>query len=293
AVLVDSVTTNQQRVAAFAVFRFAINVGAALGGLAGGLVATRSYAALFFANAGAALLFGASALFLPREAAATGGRDPGAEDATEAAGSRGGYREALADRRLRRFLLMTLTAEFVYVQSTVGLPLHIAGVGLTAADFGLLIGLNGVLVLLLELPTAGVVVKRRAEYVLAVGNVFTGIGLALTGLATEVVWLAATVLLWTLGEMMYSSVANAHLGGLSPPGMVGRYQGLYGATFAVGTGLGPLVGGALYAVAPWVLWAVVGVVGMVSAQLCLPAHRPGRRPATRTSQAQGLLDNSP
>jgi MFS family permease len=273
ALLVDSVTTNQQRVAAFAVFRFAMNIGAAVGGLVGGVLATHSYTQLFLGNAAAYLLFGVIAVLLLHDV-----RGAGSGESQDGPGSahpeqKGSYRQALSDRRLRRFLLMTLVAEFVYVQSTVGLPLHVNAVGLSAADFGLLIGLNGVLVLLFELPVASVVVRRRAEYVLAVGNLFTGIGLALTGLAGTMLWLSVTVILWTIGEMMYSSVANAHLGALSPATMVGRYQGLYGATFTLGTGIGPLIGGAVYAFHEGALWAVVGIAGLLSAELCLPSRR--------------------
>lgn len=44
AVLIDSVpATNQDRLAAFGVFRFAMNVGAALGGVIGGVLASTSY----------------------------------------------------------------------------------------------------------------------------------------------------------------------------------------------------------------------------------------------------------
>jgi predicted MFS family arabinose efflux permease len=181
-----------------------------------------------------------------------------------------GYRQALADRALVRFLLMTVVGEFVYIQSTVGLPLHVSDVGLGARDFGLLIGLNGLLVLVLELPTTGVVSRYRLEYVLAIGNLLIGVGLALTGFMTDMLLLSATVLIWTLGEMMSSSVANAYLGSLTPPRMVGRYQGLYFVAYTIGTGAGPLIGGAVYAIAPWALWALVGAAGLLAAQLCLP-----------------------
>ncbi|MEV7084615.1 MFS transporter [Streptomyces sp. NPDC093085] len=321
ALLMDSVTTNQQRVAAFAVFRFAMNIGAAVGGLAGGRLATHSYTELFLGNALACLLFAVIAVALLRdlprgarkttettettgttettettgttgntETAETGEtKEPLESRETEEPADKGSYRKALADRRLRRFLVMTVIAEFVYIQSTVGLPLHVTAVGLTAADFGTLIGLNGVLVLVCELPVAGVVVKRKATHVLAVGNLLTGLGLALTGFATDMLWLGATVVLWTLGEMMYSSVANAYLGGLSPDHMVGRYQGLYGAAFTLGTGVGPLIGGAVYAYHPWALWIVVGAAGLLSAQLCLPPRRALAPPEERPDR----LDQEP
>ena len=87
------------------------------------------------------------------------------------------------------------------------------------------------------------------------------------------VLLAATVLIWTLGEMMNSSISQAYVGSLAPPQMVGRYQGLHGVAYTIGTGAGPIIGGAVYAFGPWALWTLVGVAGLVSAQLSLPRRR--------------------
>jgi MFS family permease len=271
AVLLDSVApTNRQRLAAFGVFRFAMNIGAALGGVVGGVLAGTSYTGLFLANAAACLLFGSVVAVLLRDAP----RPPSGRDGPDGPTDRAaGYRQALADRTLVRFLLMTVLAEFVYVQSTVGLPLHVGDVGLGERDFGLLIGFNGLLVLLLELPITGAVARYRPEYVLAVGNLVTGAGLALTGFTTDMALLAATVLVWTVGEMMNSSISQAFLGSLAPARMVGRYQGLHGVAYTIGTGAGPLIGGAVYAVGPWALWALVGVAGLLSAQLSLPPRR--------------------
>jgi len=252
------------------VFRFALNVGAALGGVIGGVLASTSYVELFLVNAVACLLFGVVVALLLRDAPqARSDRDDTDSRADQAVG----YREALADRTLVRFLLMTVFAEFVYIQSTVGLPLHVSDVGLSERDFGLLIGLNGLLVLALELPITGAVSRYRPEYVLAIGNLITGVGLALTGLTTGMVMLAATVLFWTLGEMMNSSISQAYVGSLAPPQMVGRYQGLHGVAYTIGTGAGPIIGGALYAFGPWALWVLIGAAGLLSAQLSLPRRR--------------------
>jgi MFS family permease len=273
AVLLDSVSTDQQRLAAFGVFRFAMNIGAALGGVVGGVLASSSYTELFLANAAACLLFGVVMAVLLRDAPQPRTEQDDADAQDEPAV---GYRQALADRTLVRFLVMIVVAEFLYIQHTVGLPLHVSDVGLGARDFGLLIGLNGLLVLVLELPITGVVSRYRLEYVLAVGNLLIGLGLALTGLMDSFGLLAVTVLIWTFGEMMSTSVAQAYLGSLSPPHLIGRYQGLYGVAYTLGTGAGPLIGGAVYALAPWALWTMVAAAGLLCAQLCLP--RRGQRP---------------
>jgi MFS family permease len=94
--------------------------------------------------------------------------------------------------------------------------------------------------------------------------------------------LVATVVIWTLGEMMSTSIAQAYLANRTPPGMVGRYQGLYGAAYTTGTSAGPAIGGALYAIDPWALWGMVAVFGLLSAQLALPSRRAaaGRKAST-------------
>jgi len=125
----------------------------------------------------------------------------------------------------------------------------------------------------LELPITGVVSRYRLEYVLAIGNLLIGVGLALTGFMDSMFLLAVTVVIWTFGEMMSTSVAQAYLGSLAPPHLVGRYQGLYGVAYTLGTGAGPLIGGAVYAIDPRALWAMVGAAGLLCAQLCLPRRR--------------------
>jgi MFS family permease len=276
ALLVDGMDP-QRRLAAFGLFRLGMNVGAAVGGVLGGLLAARSFSWLFYGNAIASLAFGVITVLLVRDAPRR--EDQAKQREPEDPPAKTGYLVALADRRLRRFLTMTFVAEFVYIQCTVGLPLHVTSAGLSAADYGLLIGLNGLLVVLFELPVTGAISRRRPGYVLALGNVFTGVGLALTFFADSMVWLSATVLLWTAGEMLYASMAAAYLSGLAPPHLVGRYQGIYGAAINAGTGLGPLIGGLVYAFNTTAFWALVGVAGLWSAQLCLP---PWRRGITRS-----------
>ncbi|MFJ6618277.1 MFS transporter [Kitasatospora sp. NPDC091335] len=272
AVLVDCVAPGQ-RLAAFGVLRFAQNVGAALGGVLGGVVSSISYRGLFLVEAAVLLVFGAIVAVLLRDAPGEGsGSDEAAEPAV--AEPAVGYRQVLADRTLVRFLLMTVFSMFVYIQTSVGLPLHVTAVGLSERDFGLLMGLNGLLVVLLELPLISVVARYRPEYVLAAGNLFTCAGLALTGFTDGMGPLVATVLVWTLGEMVSSSIVQAHLVSLTPPGLVGRYQGLYGAAYTVGTGAGPVVGGAVYASSPGALWILVAVLGLLSVQLSLGLRRP-------------------
>src|SRR3954451_23923569 len=57
--------------------------------------------------------------------------------------------------------------------------------------------------------------------------------------------IAATVLVWTLGEILTASVSGAIIADLAPPHLRGRYSGFYGTAFSIAALLGPLVGSRL------------------------------------------------
>ncbi|SCG69300.1 MFS transporter [Micromonospora halophytica] len=269
-VLIDSVETHQQRLAAFGVLRFAQNLGFTLGGGIGGVLASISYEWLFLANAATGLLFGVFVAVLLRGTPRSRSDDEDADTQTDRSV---GYRRAFSDRVLVRFLLMTVCAELVYTQVTVGLPLHINDVGLSDRHFGYLMGLSGLLVLVLELPITALASRYRPEYMVALGNLVIGVGLALTGFAVTMGPLLATMVVWTFGEMLSTSIGQAHVANLTPPGMVGRYQGLYGAASTTGICVGPVIGGAVYAIEPSAMWVGVAVLGLLSALLALPRRR--------------------
>ncbi len=54
--------------------------------------------------------------------------------------------------------------------------------------------------------------------------------------------LALTVVIWTIGEIAGSPVAQAYVADLAPLHLRGRYQGAWGLTFALALVFGPLVG---------------------------------------------------
>src|SRR5439155_25589531 len=86
-------------------------------------------------------------------------------------GARGAYRKILSDRSFLIFLSSSLLISFVYFQGqSATLPLHVVRVShLTPADFGLLLSLNGLLVVLLELPISSITMHRPPKQMIAGG----------------------------------------------------------------------------------------------------------------------------
>ena len=260
-----------RRVPGFAIYRLAVNLGHAVGPAIGGFVAEHSFVWVFTADAVTSIAAGIVALtMLPEGRRSTREEEPV-----------GGFRGALVtDRSFLVFLLATTLVTLIAFQSTASFPLQVRASGLTSAHYGLLMSLNGVLVVLFELPLVGITRRLRPRPVMAVGIGLTGIGFALVAWADTFAFFALTVFVWTAGEIVFTPVAAAYVGDVAPEVLRGRYYGAWLLTHSLGVVLGPGLGTALYAVSPGGLWTACAGLGLVGALLVLasPRPRPGKAP---------------
>lgn len=268
--LLTDLTPDHQRVTTFAVLRFAESAAFA-GGLAlGGFLATHSFLWLFLGDAASSAAYGTIAVaLLPEGRRSQDGGEAGGRAAT-------GFRSILADRAFVRFLVATLVVFFVYFQLQATLPLHVRRSGMSAADFGLLLALNGVLVMAFELPLSSLTMRWPKRPVIATGFGLVGLGFGLTAVAHGFLPLAGTVAVWSLGEMVAAPVSYAYVAEVAPEDMRGRYQGMFGLCFGLGGVAGPALGTILFARSEDMFWLLTGVLGAVSAALVL-SGRPSPR----------------
>ncbi|HEV2757355.1 MAG TPA: MFS transporter [Actinomycetota bacterium] len=266
ALLADLVPPDQ-RVAAFAVWRLAVNAGFALGPAAAGFLADRSFFWLFVGDAATSLVFGTVALVtLPK----------GAPAPTDTAAAGGALAPMLRDRAFVAFLVASTGITYVYLQSMSVLALHVKAEGLSTSDYGLLVSLNGLLIVFIELPIASVTQRLNARRVIAFGFGVTGLGFALTAFAGSMLPLAATVVLWTIGEVVDAPVSSAYVAALAPDHMRGRYMGAWGLTWSLGLILAPSVGARAFAASPNGAWLACGAIGTAAAAIMLLAGRDRR-----------------
>lgn len=258
AALLTDLVAPERRLAAFAGYRLAINAGFALGPVVAGLLAEDSFLWLFVGEAVTSTAFGVMALVgLPH-----GVRSRRSEERPGEA-----LRAIGADRRFLLFLLASVLASFVYFQSGAAFPLHVRAAGLSRAVYGGLISLNGLLIVLLELPVVGFTRRFAAPRMIALGMVLTGVGFGLTAAAFSVPALALTVVIWTLGEMIAAPVMNTYVAGLAPRQLRGRYQSAYSLTYSLALILAPAVGSRLFAWSPTGLWLACAALSVVAAGL--------------------------
>jgi predicted MFS family arabinose efflux permease len=145
--------------------------------------------------------------------------------------------------------------------------------------------LNGVLVVLFELPLVGWTRRLPPRQVMAFGIALTGIGFGLVAWADTFAFFALTVVVWTMGEIVFTPVAAAHVGDMAPDALRGRYYGAWSLTHSVGIVFGPGLGTALYAVSPSALWGACAGVGVLGTILVLLTPRPARPPGGSDDRA--------
>lgn len=263
--LLGDLVTPEQRVATFGMYRFAINLGFAVGPATAGFLAGRSFFYVFLGDAITSFLYGVVALFmLPHGVRSTGKDEKPGE----------GLRVAFSDRTFVYFLAATLCMTWIEFQLHSTLPVHISNMGFSPATYGMLISLNGVMIVLFELGITAWTQRMPAQPLIALGYGLTALGFALTGLANGIPMLVVTVVIWTIGEMVYAPVTGAFVTGLAPERYRGRYMGIWHSTWSAGMVLGPTMGMWIYERSQLALWVTTLAVGVVSVAFALVKPKP-------------------
>ena len=260
AALLSDLVPPEQRIAAFGMYRFAINLGFAAGPATAGFLANKSFFYVFVGDAVTSLLYGVVALALLPHGVRSAQKD---EHPAE------GLRVALRDRAFLYFLGATLCLTFIDFQLHSTIPLHIAAIGQTPATYGMLLSVNGAMIVVFELALTAWTQKLPAQPLIALGYALNGIGIALMGFATTVPALVGTVIVWSVGEMIFAPVSGAYVSALAPERYRGRYMGMWHSTFSVGMILGPVIGTWIYGRNAGALWWTCAAIGAIGAALAL------------------------
>jgi len=259
ALLADLVPAGK-RVTAFAAYRMAFNAGWAFGPATAGLLAKKSFLLLFVGDAATSVLYALVAWF----ALPTGLRGTRATNAFLDT-----IRLLRDDRRLRQVVCAALGIGIVFVQAFSTMSLEITRSGFSPSIYGLVISLNGVLVVLCELPLTTITKRYPPRRVIALGFLLIGAGFASNVLVRTLPLLLFTTTLFTLGEMVSMPVMGAYVADLAPADQRGLYMGTYGMVWAIAFVLGPSLGTVIFSFNHTILWSACGALGVIAAATVL------------------------
>lgn len=256
--MMTDIVPPRDRVRAFSLNYWAINLGFAVAPALGGALARSGYLTLFLVDATTTLVFAVLVFLKVPESR---------PDVVVAEGARpGSMADVLRDRVFLSVVGLVFLFAVVFMQHLSSLPVAMGDDGLTASQYGAVIALNGLLIVLVTVPLTRWLQEFPSSQVLAVSSVFVGLGFGATAWASSVPAYAVTVAVWTVGEVIGAAVGPALVAGLAPAALRGRYQGLFGFAFAGASLAAPLVGGTVYQhLGGTTLWLGCGVVSLATA----------------------------
>ncbi|WP_030595935.1 MDR family MFS transporter, partial [Streptomyces fulvoviolaceus] len=275
--MMADIVRPEDRVRAFSLNYWAINLGFAVSSMGAGFIAAYSYLAGFLIEAGmtavcAVVVF----LKLPESRPSL---NKNAEEATDDVG----LGTVLRDRRFMSVVGLSFLVALIFQQGSIGLPVAMGNAGFTPADYGMAIAVNGVLIVALQIPVTRFIQHRDPKRLLVVSSLLAGYGFGLTAFAGSVGLIALTVCVWTLGEMINAPTQTGLVVRLSPTRGRGRYQGMYTLSWSAAALVAPLMSGFVidrFGTA-W-LWGLCAVVGTVAAigYGALMRHLPAEEPTS-------------
>jgi MFS family permease len=266
--IVTDLVAPAQRKSAFALSRLAINIGMSIGPAVGGFIAATSFHALFYIDGATSILAGLVLAASWRKAAPEGLSETAADGAVSLPL---GQTSTLADRRLLYFLVALVPIEIVFFQSQAAMPLFLVrNLGMSEATYGILFAVNTVMIIFLEVPLNTAMANWPHRRALALGALLFGIGFGALALATSVASVAATIVVWTFGEMILLPGASAYVAEIAPTERRGVYMGFFQMTFSLSFAVGPWLG--TLVMEHWgasSLWIGTFIAGIIStAMMC-------------------------
>ncbi|MEU0738133.1 MFS transporter [Streptomyces sp. NPDC006134] len=256
--MMADIVRPEDRVRAFSLNYWAINLGFAISSTAAGFIAAYSYLAGFLIEAG--MTMACAILVFVKLPESRPAESPAQDKETD--GGAVSLGTVLRDGRFMGVVGLSFLVALIFQQAYVGLPVAMGEAGFTPADFGMVIAVNGVLIVALQIPVTRFIQHRDPRRLLVMSSLLAGYGFGLTAFAGSVGVFALTVCVWTLAEIVNSPTQTDLVVQLSPTRGRGRYQGMYTMSWAVAALVAPVMSGFVIDRfgAAW-LWGVCAVIG--------------------------------
>jgi MFS family permease len=280
---VADLVPSTARIRAFGYLNWAVNLGFSLATILAGFMARIDYFLLFIGDALTTLFFGLIVV----------ARVPETRPAEAGHAARTSLNERVLQVRreplLLAFSMLALLMGTIYMQGYVTLPLEMQSHGLTSADFGMAIAVNGILIVAFSIPVSNAASNWPRFRAMAGAALLLGAGFGLNAFGgSALLFYFLTVAIWTMGEITVSAVAPALIADLSPVESRGLYQGIFGSAWGLSFFVGPILGGWVYErIGSAGLWVGCFLLGCVLAFCFLWMGGRAARPQERVAPTGG------
>jgi MFS family permease len=283
--MIADLVEEKKRPGAYALLRMVSNAGIAIGPAVGGFVAATSYLLTFSIAAVGATIALLLVVFLVRET------KPEVPEAERVARRGGGYGHIFRDVGFIAFCLASVLLWMAYEPFMQLLPVYMKeGFGIPESGFGLIMTVNALMVVFFQFGVTRVTERYRDAYIMAAGAFWTGLGALAAALSNNVWLFLFSMIVLTIGELIWAPTSVSFVARIAPIDMRGRYMGVYGMVNGIAWGLGPIANGYVYDnVAPVAVWyLVMGLATVCTVAFVLIGKVPAlSRPSVVTVESAG------
>jgi len=288
AAMISDLVPPDERPYAFGLMYLAINVGFPIGTVVGGLLAARWFRGLFVVDAATAAAYAAIILMFVGESLPNRRRRSAVADSDEAKSDGEARAEgagatdslAAAAAHIARnlpfltFCFGSFLMGLTFMQSFSTLPLYMEHVGIAVDRYGQLVAINGVMIAVLQIPLTTWMKRYNRVWFVIAAPILTGIGFGTTAYVTHSGGFAATIMIWTLGEIMIAPYGPSIVSDMAPVALRARYLGVFTMCFASANMLGaPLGGLILECFGGKTLWSMAWALCFAAALLFLTIRK--------------------
>jgi MFS family permease len=260
--MVADLTEPKNRQEAYSLVRMVGNTGIAIGPSIGGFLVSHSYDTSFLSGAVAFLVFSLLILVFARETLPKGVSVDLKEHKL------GGLGPVLRDRP---FLAMMGTYTLTIMGNSVLMMLLSVyakeNYNVPENQYGFIMATNALMVVLFQYPVTTITKRFKPLPVMAIGALFYSLGVGGVALGSTFMafWLCMVIL--TIGELIMSPTITTLVANIAPPDMRGRYMSIYGLTWGIGVGIGPVIAGSFsdhfFPAAMWYVGAIFALLSVV------------------------------
>jgi predicted MFS family arabinose efflux permease len=167
------------------------------------------------------------------------------------------------------FLLASFITAFLFFQLFTTIPLYNSErLKLTEIQIGFLLGLNGLIVFLFEMPIIGFLELKKIKptQIIFTGSIFMTAGFITLLFSSSIVFIIISIILITLGQLLLFSFSNTFAYNQATRGQEGRYMALYAMSFSAAQIMSPKIGFSVIEkfdyFSNWMLMALIGLLGI-------------------------------
>jgi len=155
-----------------------------------------------------------------------------------------GYRRAFFDKIFMAVIFLSMLTALVYMQLNTTLSVFLNDVhNIPAQQYGYLLSINAAMVVLFQFFVTRRVKRFHPLMVLMVGNLFFAAGFGLFAFTDRYWQFIASILIITVGRMLYGPVIQALIANIAPEDARGRYLAVFHTVWVLAAGIAPLMAG--------------------------------------------------